>query len=68
MRDIVTGDKVLYVYGFLRYFDFASPQERKLQFCYRYENKSIGWKDDGSQLEPKPQWVVAGPPDYNTHE
>ena len=66
VQSIQNGDKVLYVWGFLRYLDF-SKKERKLQFCYQYVNQWVGWKGDGSELEFKPQWIVAGPRDYNTH-
>jgi hypothetical protein len=63
--DIRNSKKVLYVYGFLRYFDFAE-KERKTQFCYRYLNRGMHWVA-GDDVTFKAQWAVAGPPDYNTH-
>jgi len=59
---IARGEYKLYVYAFLKYFDFAD-KERTLQFCYRY----IGPGHDftGEQMEAR--WLVDGPPEYNTH-
>lgn len=68
-NDIRNDALTLYVYGYLKYFDFAKV-ERKIQFCYLYVNRGASWKEypDGvGQLNYKAQWMIAGPPDYNTH-
>ena len=68
INDIINSVKALYVVGLLRYFDFAKEEGRELQFCYRYVHKGVSWTaEDGGALTLKAQWVVAGPPDYNTH-
>jgi hypothetical protein len=66
MQDIRKGEKELYVYGFLRYFDF-SEKERRLQFCYRYRSREVIETAEGAGVEFESQWLLAGPPDYNTH-
>jgi hypothetical protein len=66
LREVQDGGKILYVYGFLRYFDFAK-EERRLQFCFRYVNRGVSWTAESGELTFRAQWMVAGPPDYNTH-
>jgi hypothetical protein len=63
---ILSGDLVLYVYAFIKYFDLAEV-ERKLQFCYRYLHTGIRMERGATSAELLGQWVLAGPPDYNTH-
>jgi hypothetical protein len=64
-NDIRNYRVMLYVYGFIRYFDFAK-EERRLQFSYRYIPS--GFRFDtvrGGELLAR--WVLTGPRDYNTH-
>lgn len=61
MNLINQGDLTLYVYGILRYFDFAET-ERRLQFCYRYL-PSEAEDFDGNRFH----WIIDGPKAYNTH-
>jgi hypothetical protein len=62
---ILNGDLVLWVYGFIKYFDFANV-ERKAQFCYRYVFTGIRFTKESSG-DIQAQWMVAGPRDYNSH-
>jgi hypothetical protein len=66
VQQIRDGQRFLYVYGFVRYFDFAK-EERKLQFCYLYMHRAFSQVVDSGPSESWPRWVVAGPADYNTH-
>lgn len=60
LRDINGLNKRIYVYGFIRYFDFAN-QERRNQFCYLF---IPAWSKSAAKWSAA---SVQGMPRYNTH-
>ena len=66
LKGFGAADCVLYVYGYLKYFDFAK-KERLLRFCYRYLPQGSKMESPEKGVELLAQWVMAGPPNYNTH-
>ena len=64
-NQILNGEAILWVYGFIRYFDFADV-ERISRFCYRYVSAGFSFTQQ-SGGEILAQWMLAGPSDYNTH-
>jgi hypothetical protein len=59
--EVLQGIAVLYVYGYLGYFDF-SKERRVNQFCFRYVHNGFPG-ENGTQCF----WAADGPPAYNTH-
>jgi hypothetical protein len=60
IKNIKNGSMILWVYGRIKYFDFAG-QERVMHFCYRYLSMiDLSWNGED-------KFVSAGPLQYQVH-